>query len=148
MFVNLLSDTQTKPTAAMRAAMCAAEVGDDQCFDDPTINVLLARVADLLGHESAVFMPSGTMCNAIAFRVHIRPGGDQALLDRTAHPLTAEAAGPAALSGALLTPLDGDGGVFTPAQLEAALRPPGDRYEPRSRLVSVEQTTNLGGGGG
>jgi threonine aldolase len=146
MFVNLLSDTQTKPTAAMRAAMCAAEVGDDQCFDDPTINVLLARVAGLLGHEAAVFLPSGTMCNAIAFRVHIRPGGDQALLDRTAHPLTAEAAGPAALSGALLTPLDGDRGVFTPAQLEAALRPPGDRYEPRSRLVSVEQTTNLGGG--
>ncbi|HEX2234930.1 MAG TPA: threonine aldolase family protein [Actinomycetota bacterium] len=129
----------------MRAAMAEAEVGDDQGFDDPTINALIERVSDLLGHEAAVFLPSGTMCNAIAFRVHIRPGGDQAILDRTAHPLTAEAAGPAALSGALLTPLDGDGGVFTPAQLQEALRPD-DRYEPRSRLVSVEQTTNLGGG--
>jgi threonine aldolase len=93
-----------------------------------------------------VFLPSGTMCNAIGFRLHVRPGGDEVILDRTAHPMQFEAGGPAALSGAMLNPLDGDGGIFTAAQVEAALRPPGDRYGPRSRLVSVEQTTNIGGG--
>jgi threonine aldolase len=145
MLVNLYSDTQTKPTDAMRRAMAVAEVGDDQHFDDPTVNALVERVAALLGHEAAVFLPSGTMCNEIAFLVHIGRG-DEALLDQTSHPLTAEGGGPAALSGAVLTPIEGDGGVFTAQQLEGALRPWGDRYEPRPRLVSVEQTTNLGGG--
>ncbi|MFN2489276.1 MAG: low specificity L-threonine aldolase [Actinomycetota bacterium] len=144
--VNLLSDTQTRPTQAMRQAIAHAEVGDDQNFDDPTINALTERVAHLLGHEAAVFLPSGTMCNEISFRLHIRPGGDEALLDRRAHPLMDEAGGPAVLSGAVLSPLDGDGGIFGPEQLERAIRPAGDRYGPRSRLVSVEQTTNLGGG--
>jgi threonine aldolase len=146
--VNLLSDTQTKPTAGMRRAMAEAEVGDEQQFEDPTVNALVQRVAELLGHEAAVFLPSGTMCNQIAVRVHIRPGGDEILLDRTAHPLTSEAGGPSAVSGAVLTPLDGERGVFTPAQIDAvmATRLPGDRYAPRPRVVSVEQTTNYGGG--
>jgi threonine aldolase len=144
--VNLYSDTQTSPTAEMRAAMAAAEVGDEQRGLDPTTSELERRVAALLGHETAVFLPSGTMCNEIALRVHIRPGGDEVLLDRTAHPVNAEAGGPAALSGAMMRTLDGEGGVFTAEQLRAALRPQGDRYAPRSRLVSVEQTTNLGGG--
>ncbi len=144
--VNLFSDTQTRPTAAMRRAMAAAEVGDEQRLADPTVNALQERVAELLGHEAALFLPSGTMCNAIAFRVHLRPGGDEVLLDRTAHPIHAEAGGPAQLSGASLHPLDGDGGVFDAAQLEAALHPAEDRYRPRPRLVSVEQTTNLAGG--
>jgi threonine aldolase len=86
------------------------------------------------------------MCNAIGFRLHVRPGGDEVILDRTAHPVQYEAGGPAALSGAMLSTLDGEGGIFSPAQVEAAIRPPGDRYGPRSRLVSVEQTTNIGGG--
>jgi len=86
------------------------------------------------------------MCNAIGFRLHVRPGGDEVILDRTSHPVRYEAGGPAAISGAMLQPLDGDGGIFTPDQLEAALHHPGDRYAPRSRLVSVEQTTNVGGG--
>jgi threonine aldolase len=86
------------------------------------------------------------MCNQIALLVHIRPGGDELLLDRTAHPVNAEAGGPARLAGAMVRTLDGDRGIFTPEQLEAALRPPGSRYTPRSRLVSVEQTTNHGGG--
>jgi len=144
--VNLLSDTQTRPTAAMREAMAGAEVGDEQHFDDPTVTALCERAADLLGFEAAVFLPSGTMCNAIGFRLHIRPGGDEAILHRTSHPLIAEAGGPAALSGAVLHPLDGARGMFTADELRAALRPPGDRYTPRSRLVSVEQTTNLAGG--
>jgi threonine aldolase len=130
----------------MRSAMASAEVGDEQSFLDPTVNALCARVASLLGFEAAVFLPSGTMCNEIAFRLHIRPGGDEAYLHRTSHPIVAEAGGPAAFSGAVLCPLEGAGGMFTAADLEAALRPPGDRYTPRSRLVSVEQTTNLAGG--
>jgi threonine aldolase len=76
----------------------------------------------------------------------VRPGGDEVILDRTSHPAQYEAGGPAALSGAMLNVLDGDGGIFTPAQVEGAVRPPGDRYGPRSRLVSIEQTTNIGGG--
>ena len=146
MTVNLFSDTQTRPTEAMRRAMAGAEVGDEQRFADPTVNMLQERVAELLGKEAAVFLPSGTMCNAIGFRLHVRPGGDEVILDRTSHPVQYEAGGPAALSGAMLHVLDGDGGIFSAAQVEAALRPGGDRYGPRSRLVSVEQTTNIGGG--
>ena len=143
--VNLYSDTQTRPTPAMRRAMAEAEVGDEQRFADPTVTRLEERVAALLGHEAAVFLPSGTMCNAIAFRVHLRAGGDEVILARNSHPVVAEAGGPAALSGAMLNPIDTATGIFGAAELEAIVRPP-DRYLPRSRLVSVEQTTNMGGG--
>src|SRR5689334_13191664 len=143
--VNLYSDTQTRPTAGMRRAMAEAEVGDEQKFEDPTVNALCARVAELLGMEAAVFLPSGTMCNEIAFRLHIRPGGDEAILHRTAHPIIAEAGGPAAFAGAVLHPLDSPDGMFTGDDVRAALRNP-SRYEPRSRLVSVEQTVNMAGG--
>jgi threonine aldolase len=144
--VNLYSDTQTRPSEEMRAAIAEAEVGDEQRGADPTTRRLERRVAELLGHEEAVFLPSGTMCNEIALRVHVRPGGDEVILDRTAHPVIAEAGGPAQLAGAMLRTLEGDGGIFTAEELGAAIRPAGDRYAPRSRLVSVEQTTNLGGG--
>lgn len=143
--VNLYSDTQTRPTEGMRAAIASAEVADEQRRLDPTVNALQERVAELLGHEAALFLPTGTMCNEIAFRLHIRAAGDEILCDRLAHPIIAEAGGPAALAGAMLNPIDGDGGVFTGEQLEAALRPE-SRYMPRSRLVSVEQTTNISGG--
>ena len=86
------------------------------------------------------------MCNEIALRLHTRPGGDELIVDRTAHPVNSEAGGPAALAGAMVRTLDGDGGIYTPDQLRAAVRSPGSRYMPRSRLVSVEQTTNTGGG--
>jgi threonine aldolase len=144
--VNLYSDTQTRPTAGMRRAMAEAEVGDEQKFEDPTVNALCARVAELLGTEAAVFLPSGTMCNEIAFRLHIRPGGDEAILHRTAHPIIAEAGGPAAFAGAVLHPIDSPDGTFTGDDVRTALRPAGDRYMPRSRLVSVEQTVNIAGG--
>jgi threonine aldolase len=144
--VNLYSDTQTRPTDAMRRAMASADVGDEQSFADPTVLELCSRVADLLGHEAAVFLPSGTMCNAIAFRLHVRPGGDEVVLHRTSHPLIAEAGGPAAISGAVLCPVEGDGGMFDAATLRGVLRRGGDRYAPRSRLVSLEQTTNIAGG--
>ena len=144
--VNLFSDTQTRPTPEMREAMARAEVGDEQRFDDPTVNALQDRVAELLGKEAALFLPSGTMCNVIGLRLHLRPGGDEVILDRTAHPFRYESGGPAALSGAMMNPVDGPHGIFTADQVRAALRPAGDRYAPRSRLVSVEQTTNAGGG--
>jgi threonine aldolase len=146
MLINLYSDTQTRPVGAMRAAMAAAEVGDEQRGEDPTVTALCERVATLLGKPAAVFLPSGTMCNAIGFRLHIRPGGDAVHLHPTSHPIVAEGGGPSALSGAVLAPIAGEGGMFTAHALEAALFPAGHRYKPRSRLVSVEQTTNLAGG--
>ncbi|MGH3546237.1 MAG: threonine aldolase family protein [Mycobacteriales bacterium] len=146
MLINLYSDTQTRPVQAMRAAMAAAEVGDEQRGEDPTVNALCERVAELLGQPAAVFLPSGTMCNAIGFRLHLRPGGDAVHLHPTSHPIVAEGGGPSALSGAVLAPVCGEAGMFTAGALEAALFPAGHRYKPRSRLVSVEQTTNLAGG--
>jgi threonine aldolase len=146
--VNLYSDTQTRPTPEMREAIARAEVGDEQRRDDPTVIALEERVAALLGHEAAVFLPSGTMCNEIAIRLHIRPGGDEILLGRETHPLRFEAGGPAALSGAVMTIVEGEGGMFTAEALDAAIRAaaPGDRYAPRPRLVCLEQPTNMGGG--
>ena len=144
--VNLFSDTQTRPTDGMRRAIAEAEVGDEQRFADPTTTRLQERVAELLGHEAALFLPSGTMCNQIAIRLHTRPGGDELIAAANSHPVNYEAGGPAAFSGAMLRTIDAADGIFGPEQLEAAIRPAGDRYAPRSRLVSVEQTTNLGGG--
>ena len=112
-FVNLYSDTQTRPTAGMRAAIAAAEVGDEQRGADPTTRALEERVAALLGHEAALFLPSGTMCNEIAIRLHIRPGGERMFIGRETHTLIAEAGGPAQLSGAVITEVDGDSGMFT-----------------------------------
>jgi threonine aldolase len=144
--INLYSDTQTQPTEEMRRAIASAEVADEQRLADPTTNRLQERVAELLGQEAALFLPSGTMCNQISFRLHARPGGDELILDRTAHPIIAEAGGPAQNSQLMIHALDGDGGIFTAQQVEAALRDPSNRYLPRSRVVSVEQTTNMGGG--
>jgi len=144
--VNLYSDTQTRPSPPMRRAMAEAEVGDEQRGLDPTVNALQERVAELLGHEAALFLPSGTMCNQIAIRLHVRPLGDEVYLHRGSHPVIAEAGGAAALAGAQLFELGGEGGMFDAATLEAALRDPNDRHQPRSRLVCVEQTTNMGGG--
>src|SRR5919202_3276068 len=119
--VNLFSDTQTRPTPEMRDAIARAEVGDEQRRDDPTTTALEERVAELLGHEAAVFLPSGTMCNEIAIRLHVRPGGEQLFLGCDTHPLIAEAGGPAQLSGAVITEVDGECGMFTAAALDAAI---------------------------
>jgi threonine aldolase len=143
--INLYSDTQTRPSEGMRRAIATAEVGDEQRGEDPTTLRLQERVAELLGHEAGLFLPSGTMCNQIALRLHARPGGDELILDRTAHPIIAEAGGPAWNAGLMIQALDGDGGIFDAARLRAAIRPE-SRYMPRSRVVSVEQTTNMGGG--
>jgi threonine aldolase len=142
--VNLHSDTQTRPSEGMRQAIASAEVADEQRGLDPTVTALQERVAELLGHEAALFLPSGTMCNQIAIRLHTRPG-DEVILERFSHPIIAESGGPAAHSGVMMSPIDGDGGMFTAEQVERMVRPH-DRYQPRSRLVCVEQTTNYGGG--
>jgi threonine aldolase len=142
--VDLQSDTVTKPTREMRRFMCDAEVGDEQKFEDPTVNMLQEMVADLLGKEAALFLPSGTMCNEIAMRVHCRPG-DEMLAHRTAHPIHFETGGPAALAGVNVSPLDGPRGQYDADAVTAAIRPD-NRYMPRTRLLWVEQTSNLGGG--
>ena len=142
--INLLSDTQTRPTSAMREAMAQAEVGDEQIGDDPTVNLLCERVADLLGKEAAVFMPSGTMCNVAATLVHCRPG-DEILAQETAHIIAREGGAHAALGGFQITPLKGTDGQFTPDTFRAALHPR-TRYQPPQTVVSVEQTANIGGG--
>jgi threonine aldolase len=144
--VNLYSDTQTRPTEGMRRAIASADVADEQRLADPTTNRLQERVAELLGQEAALFLPTGTMCNQISFRLHARPGGDELILDRTAHPIIAEAGGPASNAQLMIHALDGEGGIFSAQQVQAAIRDPGNRYLPRSRVVSVEQTTNMGGG--
>ena len=142
--VDLFSDTVTRPTAAMRRAMAEAEVGDEQQREDPTVNLLQDLVAQLLGKEAALFLPSGTMCNQVAFAVHCR-AGDEILLQEMAHPLLFEVGGPAALIGALLRPLIGPRGLFTAEQVREAIRPPA-YYMPRTRALSIEQTSNVIGG--
>src|SRR5215212_1369425 len=142
--INLLSDTQTRPTQAMRDAMARAEVGDEQIGDDPTVNLLCERVAALLGKEAAVFLPSGTMCNVAATLVHCRPG-DEILAHESAHIIAREGGAHAALGGFQITPLRGADGQFAPEAFRAALHPR-SRYQPPQTLVSVEQTANIGGG--
>src|SRR3984885_2426597 len=142
--INLLSDTQTRPTAGMREAMARAEVGDEQVGDDPSVNLLCDRVADLMGKEAAVFLPSGTMCNVTATLVHCRPG-DEILAQETAHIISREGGAHAALGGFQITPLTGPDGKYTPDTFRAALHPR-SRYQPPQTLVSVEQTANIGGG--
>jgi threonine aldolase len=142
--INLLSDTQTRPTPAMREAIARAEVGDEQIGDDPSVNLLCERVADLLGKPAAVFMPSGTMCNVAATLVHCRPG-DEILAHGTAHIIAREGGAHAALGGFQITPLEGADGQFSPDTFRKAIHPR-SRYQPPQTVVSVEQTANIGGG--
>ena len=142
--INLLSDTQTRPTPAMREAIARAEVGDEQIGDDPTVNLLCERVAELLGKQAAVFMPSGTMCNIAATLTHCRRG-DEILAHETAHIIAREGGAHAALGGFQITPLPGADGQFSPDTFRRALHPR-SRYQPPQTVVSVEQTANIGGG--
>jgi threonine aldolase len=128
----------------MRRFMAEAPVGDEQRREDPSVNELQDLVAELTGKEAALFLPSGTMCNAIAFTVHCRRG-DAVILDRTAHPNIAEGGGPAVLSGVLLRTLSGERGVFTADQARAEITA-GDTHRSRTALISVENTSNQGGG--
>lgn len=142
--INLYSDTQTRPTPAMREAMLRAEVGDEQNGDDPSIHALCDRMAALTGKQAAVFMPTGTMCNVAATLVHCRPG-EEIIAHETAHILTSEGGAHAALGGFQILPLPGARGLFTPDALRAAIRGT-SRHTPTQSLVEVEQTANIGGG--
>jgi threonine aldolase len=142
--VDLSSDTQTRPTAAMRAAIASADVGDEQQRDDPTVTALCTRVAALLGQEAAILLPSGLMCNLVAVATHTTPG-DLVLVERSAHLARAEAGGSAMAVGVQLEVVDGERGVFGPEAVAAAHAPPSN-YWPQLGLVALEQTHNFGGG--
>ena len=142
--IDLRSDTVTKPTEAMRAAMAGAEVGDDVLGDDPTVRALETRTAEILGKQAAVYMPSGTMANQVAVRAHTEPG-DEIVLDAQAHVYFYEAGAPAALAGVMVRLVAGVRGVFSGDDLQAVLRPDNIHF-PRTKLVIVENTSNRGGG--
>jgi len=142
--IDLSSDTQTRPSVAMRAAIAAGEVGDEQQRSDPTVTALCERVAGLLGQEAAVMLPSGLMCNLVAVATHTTPG-DLMLVERSSHLARAEAGGSALVSGVQLEVIDGERGIFGPQAVIAAHAEP-SRYWPQLRLVNIEQTHNFGGG--
>ncbi len=142
--LDFRSDTVTKPTPAMRAAMAEAEVGDDVFREDPTVNRLQRRVAEMLGKEAAVFVPSGTMSNLIGVRLHCRPG-DEMICEAGCHIYNYEQAGYAQLSGVAARTVEGQFGVMQPEQLEGLIRP-GNDHLVRTRLVCLENTHNRGGG--
>lgn len=142
--VDLRSDTLTKPSTAMRAAMAAAEVGDDVFGEDPTVATLEARAAELAGKEAALFVPSGTMANLIACKLHTHPG-DEVILERTSHLYRYEGGGFAAVAGVSVALLDGERGLLAPEQVHAAIRLH-DVHQPRSRVLWLENTHNAGGG--
>jgi threonine aldolase len=142
--VDLYSDTQTRPTAAMRAAMADAEVGDEQQRSDPTVTALCGEVAEVLGHEAAVFLPTGTMCNLVGVAAHVAPG-DAVIMEHLGHVLRSETGGIGVVSGAVVDTVRGERGVFTAADLAPALAP-GNAYRPPPTLVCLEQTHNFGGG--
>ncbi|MCS6890207.1 MAG: aminotransferase class I/II-fold pyridoxal phosphate-dependent enzyme [Rhodovarius sp.] len=142
--INLYSDTQTRPTPAMKEAMMRAEVGDEQHGDDPTVHALCDRMAALMGKEAAMFLPSGTMCNVVAILTHCQKG-DEVLAHETSHILHSEGGAHAALTGVQILPLRGPRGMFSAEDVRAAIRPR-TRYAPPQRLLEVEQTANIGGG--
>lgn len=142
--IDLSSDTATKPSDGMRRAMAAAEVGDEQKQEDPATNELQERVADMLGKEAAIFLPSATMSNLVALKVHLKPG-DEFIATHNAHIVVWEGGGYAAVAGASVNTLTTEQGVFTGAQVESAVRPDDPHYA-RTRLVCVENTHNAGGG--
>lgn len=146
--IPLISDTESRPTPAMRIAIANAEVGDEQRGEDPTVNRLQRRVAELLGKEAALWFPGGTMCNFIAIKVHTQPA-DAVIADWMAHILRAESAGVAFSSGVQVEAIATTRGIFSDDDLSAALRrlrTTPSPYAPRARLVCVEQTHNFGGG--
>lgn len=145
MEVNLISDTVTRPTPGMLRAMMEAQVGDDVFKEDPTVNALERRVADLFGMEGALFFPSGTMANQTGIKIHTQPG-DQLICDKYAHVYNYEGGGVSFNSLASCKLVDGDRGMITAQQVEASINPPDFYHSPRTRLVCVENTTNKGGG--
>ncbi len=143
--IDLRSDTVTKPTDKMRKAMFEAEVGDDVYREDPTVNRLQKYAAELFGKEAALFVPSGVMGNQISLNVHTNPS-DEIILEKTAHVFVYESGSAAGLSGLQLNLIEGKRGVFTPEQVENAIRPKSAYYMPRTKVIEIENTHNVAGG--
>jgi threonine aldolase len=143
-FIDLRSDTVTRPTSAMRKAMSEAEVGDDVFGEDPTVNALQEKVANLLGKEAALFVPSGTMANQLSIKSHTQPG-DEVIIEGSSHPYNFEGGAGAALSGIQFQCLKGVRGILDASQIEEAIRP-ADHHFPVTKLICLENTHNRGGG--
>ncbi len=146
--IPLSSDTETKPSEAMRQAMARAEVGDEQKGQDPTVNKLLDRVCELLGKEAALFLPTGTMCNLVSIKAHTNPG-EVIFADHMSHVLRAESGGSPLVSGIQVEAIPCKRGIFGAEHLEEAIarvRAVPYPYAPSPKLLCVEQTHNLGGG--
>ncbi len=142
--IDLRSDTVTRPSDAMRIAMAQAPVGDDQYGEDPSVNLLQTRVAELLGKEAAIFVPSGTMANQIGLKLLTQPG-DEVVVGAEAHIVWHESGASAANAGVQFMVV-GENGVFSTAQMQAAYKPPGHVVFPPTTLVAIENTHNRGGG--
>lgn len=145
MFINLISDTVTKPTPGMLQAMMTAEVGDDVFKNDPSVNRLEEKMAKLFGMEAALFFPSGTMANQTAIKLHTQPG-EQLICDKYAHVYNYEGGGVSFNSGVSCRLVDGHRGMMTASQVEEAINPPDFYHSPLTSLVCIENTTNKGGG--
>jgi threonine aldolase len=143
--IDLRSDTVTRPTPAMMAAMMAAPVGDDVFGEDPSVNALEHKAAAMFGMEAALFCPSGTMTNQLAIRTHVRPG-DEVICDQLSHVYLYEGGGIAVNALASVALLTGERGKLTPELIAPAINNPADPHRPLSRLVSLENTINKGGG--
>ena len=143
--IDLRSDTVTRPTPEMRAAMAAAEVGDDVYGEDPTLNLLEQRAAEIFGREAAVFVPTGTMGNQIAIRLHTRPG-QEIICESRSHILDWEMATAASFSGCLIRPVVATSGVLTWAQIEPVIYGRGSTFRAATGLIEIENTANLAGG--
>ena len=145
MHVDLRSDTVTKPSKEMLDAMMQAQVGDDVFREDPTVNTLERKLAEMFGKEQALFFPSGTMANQTAIKLHTQPG-EQLIADKWAHVYNYEGGGVSFNSGVSCKLVDGHRGMMTATQVEAAINPPEFYHSPLTSLVSLENTTNKGGG--
>ena len=143
-FIDLRSDTVTRPTSAMRKAMAEAKVGDDVFGEDPTVNALQAKVAKILGKEASIFVPSGTMGNQLAIKSHTQPG-DEVIIEATSHPYNFEGGASAVLSAVQFYCLRGVRGILDASQFEEAIRPD-DHHFPVTKLICLENTHNRGGG--
>ena len=145
MTIDLRSDTVTKPTKGMLDTMLTAEVGDDVYKEDPSINALEQRLADMFGMDEALFFPTGSMANQAALKLHTNPG-EQVICDKYAHIYNYEGGGASFNSGISCKLVDGHRGMFTAEQAEASINPPDFYHSPLTSLIAVENTTNKGGG--